>query len=64
MKSTSPKFETWLQQHGYDQQRWNPELLASLRDRYRRENPAMILVDCRGCDWPQRVYRVQDGVTL
>jgi hypothetical protein len=57
MESTQPKFENWMASHGYDAQRWSPELLASLRDRYRREHPAKIVIDCRSASWPVRVYR-------
>jgi hypothetical protein len=42
MECTQPKFETWLQSRGLDQQHWTPELLRSLRQRYERENPGMV----------------------
>jgi hypothetical protein len=52
-------FQQWLEQRGYDQQRWNPELLRSLKARFERENPARIVIDGRSADWPTRTYRVE-----
>jgi hypothetical protein len=58
MESTI-KFETWLLEHGFDQLHWSGELRKSLEQRFRRENPPRIVVDCRGADWPVKVYRVE-----
>jgi hypothetical protein len=66
MESTNPKFETWLAEHGFDQLHWTPELRKSLERRYRSEQAVkpdhQLLVDCRGADWPVKVYRQE--VTL
>jgi hypothetical protein len=61
MESTI-KFADWMAEHGFDAQHWSAELKRSLRQRYEREHPAKIVVDCRGCDWPQKTYRQE--VTL
>jgi hypothetical protein len=55
----SPKFAAWMAEHGFDQQHWTEEMRRSLQERFRRENPPKILVDCRGADWPQRTFRVE-----
>jgi hypothetical protein len=52
-------FQAWLLANGYDAQSWMPGLYRMLRRRFEKSQEK-IVVDSRGCDWPQRTYRVTE----
>ena len=52
-------FEIWLRAHGFDQEVWLPGLLRALRTRYERSLEKLV-IDGTGCEWPTKVYRVNE----
>jgi hypothetical protein len=52
-------FEMWLRAHGFDQQVWLPGLLRALRRRYEKSQERLV-IDSTGCEWPTKVYRVNE----
>ncbi|MCE3018588.1 MAG: hypothetical protein ACK56W_22010 [Pirellula sp.] len=52
-------FHAWLLLQNLDQQVWLPELLAALKRRF-EASQRKIVVDGTGCQWPTKVYRVNE----
>jgi hypothetical protein len=52
-------FQAWLIANNFDQQVWQAGLLRMLRTRFERSQQK-IVIDGTGCEWPTKVYRVNE----
>ena len=52
-------FYAWLLIQNLDQQIWLPELLAALKRRFEKSQERLV-IDGTGCEWPTKVYRVNE----
>ena len=52
-------FYAWLLIQNLDQQIWLPELLAALKRRFEKSEERLV-IDGTGCEWPTKVYRVNE----